>query len=1057
MKYHQLLRSNRPTCRPLVSDDSKLIFLAAVLPLSIHVYSTQSSLSVSSLRLPDPNQNDRLIDILRHPSSSHQFIILVSSNGSIFIFDYIQNAIKYTYDTNLPHLISSSIRNLSSQSPSSDPSTRPLTLFLIAPKAAKYTPPQTKADKPDPSTSQPAKRSKPSPRTTSVIYAITLDPSPSPPPDKPLNRTDDDHETDRLARAVRKIKLLKVDGLVTTSATSPCGNWLGIVTRSGVWIIRLRHNDLFARITTSDQQRTPTFQVIRLAAPESITTIAFPPKVHADHFSSSGQPTSIDVACIPRDFFATGSTTGKIALWHALSEAQWDGMVKSYINNPGVPQACPTSVSHWHAHPVADLEFTRNGAHLLSGGEEAVLVLWKLDEFGTVGMDSKAFLPRLRTRIQAISLVQNVDTNQPGASIVGHDGVILIVNTATMSVSKTLRLPMMLKLPDLYTQSPPSIEQPVLLTIASSESSHPTHRPYGNLLIRSSHPCGLQILDGGTGQLLEDIIVRPMNLISRRGGGRPIAEPKLLFVALGGVHHKYLATIDCWADEGRGFSPETTLKLWERAGHGNPNGFHPIARVDHPHDDCRITSLKLTTDLIPKLITTSMDGTIKIWTSSSSTPLTTPNSTSTRNTTNSTTHHHHSKRLRFANLKSIKLNHKGYGILKTLISRDNSILIALHQDDFNLNIISVWDIKNFKLLRTFNLSHYHPSPDSLDHPSPKYPKSIILDLALVGPKDQFIFVLGNSGCSLVDLLTGSERAFWSCRPRFLVKTSNEAQVAIVHEPKYSAKPKSKTAHKARHDEKPTGSSKDLVMSMIDIIQKKTVWNKSIGESSRAGIFIDSIQRRQLGSSTGPSKDKTMDGLVLVSQSAGLIRYGKAVQPTPMGTTSAQTAAVKIEQELGISSDLPFREIFTKTDRQDTLYLESLSLNEPGRLDRLVVGLDGEDDEFKLEIERFVHFSPHVIPSSRLIWSKLIRPIKVKRPVTTTGPHPSTSKDSNPRQAGDEDDDDHHPSSSSNQPGGQDQSKDRHLSLFDFNRTLGAYLFSHLHLPLEPLKVDELID
>jgi hypothetical protein len=70
---------------------------------------------------------------------------------------------------------------------------------------------------------------------------------------------------------------------------------------------------------------------------------------------------------------------------------------------------------------------------------------------------------------------------------------------------------------------------------------------------------------------LSEIFVRPRNIVSRRGE-RPIVEPKLLFAELGGIKDKYLATIDSWVDEDRGFSLEITLKLWERVQEGNSDG-----------------------------------------------------------------------------------------------------------------------------------------------------------------------------------------------------------------------------------------------------------------------------------------------------------------------------------------------------------------------------------------------------------------------------------------------------------------------------------------------------
>jgi WD40 repeat protein len=38
----------------------------------------------------------------------------------------------------------------------------------------------------------------------------------------------------------------------------------------------------------------------------------------------------------------------------------------------------PTSTVHWHSHPVWCTAFSPDGSFLLSGGEEAVVVVWQV-------------------------------------------------------------------------------------------------------------------------------------------------------------------------------------------------------------------------------------------------------------------------------------------------------------------------------------------------------------------------------------------------------------------------------------------------------------------------------------------------------------------------------------------------------------------------------------------------------------------------------------------------------------------------------------------------------
>ncbi len=95
---------------------------------------------------------------------------------------------------------------------------------------------------------------------------------------------------------------------------------------------------------------------------------------------------------------------GKLILWYCLgigdtgkclSSAGQDAKVEVVGSEEGLTTAdknkrkkITTSSLHWHAHVLSSLAFVGNGNVLLSGGEEAVLVLWHLDS-GT-----KSFLPR---------------------------------------------------------------------------------------------------------------------------------------------------------------------------------------------------------------------------------------------------------------------------------------------------------------------------------------------------------------------------------------------------------------------------------------------------------------------------------------------------------------------------------------------------------------------------------------------------------------------------------------------------------------------------------------
>jgi WD40 repeat protein len=77
---------------------------------------------------------------------------------------------------------------------------------------------------------------------------------------------------------------------------------------------------------------------------------------------------------------AIGDLAGRITVH------QWGGAVTQV---GGLPKQHTSTVLHWHSHSVAGLDFNSDGHYLLSGGQEAVLVVWQL------GTGKKSFLPRL--------------------------------------------------------------------------------------------------------------------------------------------------------------------------------------------------------------------------------------------------------------------------------------------------------------------------------------------------------------------------------------------------------------------------------------------------------------------------------------------------------------------------------------------------------------------------------------------------------------------------------------------------------------------------------------
>lgn len=123
------------------------------------------------------------------------------------------------------------------------------------------------------------------------------------------------------------------------------------------------------------------------------------------------------------EYFATGDEKGNVRLWYCLND-QLPTKVR------GVEKKTTTTSLHWHAHAVTSIAFTLNGAYLLSGGEEAVLVIWQLHS------GKKEFVPRVGAPINTISLYRVDDTEEYLLGLA--DASYLFVSSATLKVSKSI-------------------------------------------------------------------------------------------------------------------------------------------------------------------------------------------------------------------------------------------------------------------------------------------------------------------------------------------------------------------------------------------------------------------------------------------------------------------------------------------------------------------------------------------------------------------------------------------------------------------------------------------
>lgn len=157
---------------------------------------------------------------------------------------------------------------------------------------------------------------------------------------------------------------------------SPCGSFLASISKNTLFIWNIKAEKLVKHKHTN-----------------TLTSIAFSP--------SAGK------------YIATGDSEGKIIRWFRCFD---DGgnVVRTTL--------------HWHAHAVHSLAFSEDGSYLLSGGEEAVFVLWQVDT------NHKQFIPRLGSTISHIS----VSNDGKSYALACADNTVRIIDAITSKVLKTV-------------------------------------------------------------------------------------------------------------------------------------------------------------------------------------------------------------------------------------------------------------------------------------------------------------------------------------------------------------------------------------------------------------------------------------------------------------------------------------------------------------------------------------------------------------------------------------------------------------------------------------------
>lgn len=277
------------------------------------------------------------------------------------------------------------------------------------------------------------------------------------------------------------------------------------------------------------------------------------------------------VAVHPRDpYVITGDADGKIKFWYCLdaSEAAADS------------SEVTTTTQHWHANAVASVAFTPDGAYLLSGGQEGVLVVWQL------ATGTKTFLPRLGAPLRSIGVSDSQEWYAVGLASNG----ISFVNALSSRVAFVYR--------GLELASHGSSER----VLAGGLVPDPRT---GAVAINGAPSGGaVQLYDAVRDRHIATLQVAPRNFVSGADAKPP--PPVRVYCAAFSPDGSVVATIDRCDDE---MLDTLSLKFWDWVPE---QGRYVLnSRVEAPHKTT-VSALRYHPTM-HVIVSTSHDRTFKVW------------------------------------------------------------------------------------------------------------------------------------------------------------------------------------------------------------------------------------------------------------------------------------------------------------------------------------------------------------------------------------------------------------------------------------------------------------
>lgn len=302
----------------------------------------------------------------------------------------------------------------------------------------------------------------------------------------------------------------------------------------------------------------------------------------------------------------TGDSTGRIRVWYCL---QNKFMAPSKADaDDGMERHAPSTVLHWHAHAVSSLCFSPNGAHLLSGGEEGVLVVWHLGASGNAA--SKEFVPRLGAPLSAIAVANGLDGREQEYVVSLADGSITFISSMSLKPTRSftrIKIDASRHLPG----APLPTNTPVPLAV------HPANR---NIVLLAGHPSSLQFYDPIKDTNTMELEVAPSNRVSRVEDEQiePTRVERVVFSPFvsskTAEQGEWMVTFDSRnlsdLDGEVEVVSESSLKFWRWSSASRRYTLN--TRIDRPHDGKRLTSITFSPTKA-LLITTAADGKVRSW------------------------------------------------------------------------------------------------------------------------------------------------------------------------------------------------------------------------------------------------------------------------------------------------------------------------------------------------------------------------------------------------------------------------------------------------------------